>query len=127
MDKSVLQSYVAGGAGRTFLRCWTEAVPGAIVLHAEGEVDVVTSPLLGDAIRAAFQEGSRIIVDLGDLTYLDGSGVHVLEDANRTHATQLVVVAATQDIYRLFDILGLASGFPLVRSLDAAREYFGLQ
>jgi anti-sigma B factor antagonist len=95
------------------------------VLHAEGEVDMTTAPMLGDAIGAAYRAGPRVIVDLGGLRHLDGSGIHALEDASRAHPSRFVVVGSTPDIRRLFDILGLTSALPVVPSLDAARQYFG--
>lgn len=127
MKQSVQRPHVAGGPGRAFLRCWTEAVSGTIVLHAEGEVDMTTAPMLGDAIGAAYRVGPRVIVDLGGLRHLDGSGIHALEDASRAHPARFVVVGSTPDVRRLFDILGLTNTLPVVPSLDTAREYFGLQ
>jgi len=125
MDHVFQQLRVTGGAGRAFLRCWTEAVSGTIVLHAEGEVDMATAPGLEEAIRAAYQAGPRVIVDLGGLRHLDGSGIHVLEETSRANPTRFAIMGAPRDIHRLFKILGLADSLPVVPSLDAAHEYFG--
>jgi anti-sigma B factor antagonist len=114
-------------AGQTLLRCWTEAAAGTIVLHAEGEVDIMTAPMLGDAIEASYRVGPRVIVDLGRLRYLDGSGVRVLENAAQAHRTRFVVVGSSREIQRVFEVLGLIAALPVVPSLDAAREYFGSQ
>ncbi len=88
---------------------------------------MTTAPMLGDAIGAAYRAGPRVIVDLGGLRHLDGSGIHALEDASRAHPTRFVVVGSKPDMRRLFDILGLINALPVVPSLDAAREYFGVQ
>ena len=117
---------IAGGA-QTLLRCWTEAAEGTIVLHAEGEVDLMTAPMLGDAIEASYRAAPRVVVDLGSLRYLDGSGVRVLENASRAHRARFVVVGSTREIHRVFEVLGLTSVLPVVHSLEAAREYFGMQ
>lgn len=117
---------LSGGADRALLRCWTEAQSGTIVLHAEGEVDLVTAPMLGDAIAASYRAGPRVIVDLDGLRYLDGAGVRVLEDASRERAGRFVVVASHREIHRVFEVLDLTKVLPVVPSLAAAREYFGL-
>lgn len=116
----------AGTGQRALLRCWTEAVSGTIVLRTKGEVDVTTTPMLADAIAASYRTGSRVVVDLGGLAYLDASGIRVLEDAARAHPEQFVVVASKREIHRLFEVLDLVNTLPVVRSLEAAREYFGL-
>lgn len=116
---------MTGGAGRAFLRCWTETISGAIVLHAEGEVDMATAPALEEAIRAAYQAAPRAVVDLGGLRHLDASGIHVLEETSRANPARFAVMGTTRDIHRLFEILGLADSLPVVPSLDAAHEYFG--
>jgi anti-anti-sigma factor len=114
---------MAGGAGRVFFHCWMELVPEGRVLHAEGEVDVATAPLLASAIAAAFREGRRVIADLSRLRYLDGAGIHVLEHAAGADGLRLVVAGSRPEIHRLFDILGLTNMLPVVATVDAARAY----
>lgn len=117
------QPRITGGAGRQFLHCWTEPMPEGSVLYAEGEVDVATAPLFANAIAAAFRESRRVIVDLSRLRYLDGAGVHVLENAAQAHGSRFVVVGSRPEIHRLFDILGLTNVLPVVATVDAARAY----
>ncbi len=126
VPRLVRRDRIEGAGDRAFLRCWTEASSGTMVLHAEGEADIQTSPMLGDAIAASYRAGPRVIVDLGGLRYLDGSGVRVMEEAAREHPVRFVVVASTRAIYRVFEILELTQVLPVVHSLEAAREYFGL-
>ncbi|HLY24503.1 MAG TPA: STAS domain-containing protein [bacterium] len=114
---------ITGGAGPAFLHCRTEPVPEGCVLCAEGEVDVATAPLFANAVAAAFRESRRVIVDLSRLGYLDGAGVHVLEDAAQAHGGRFVVVGSRPEIHRLFDILGLTNVLPVVATVDAARAY----
>ena len=115
---------ILGGAGRTFFHCWTEAVPEATVLRVEGEVDVATAPMLASAIAAAFGQSERVIVDLSSLQYLDGSGIHVLEDASYAKNGGLVVVGSRPEIQRLFDILALTTVLAVVATVEAARAHF---
>jgi anti-anti-sigma factor len=118
---------MAGGATGAVLRCWTEQVPEAAVLHTEGEVDLATALELDHAITAALAHNERIIVDLSRLDYLDGSGIRVLENAARTKHGRFIVVGSKPTIHRLFDILKLTDVLPVVGSLDEARQYLRRQ
>ncbi len=113
----------AAGPARTFLHCWTEAVPEGAVLRAEGEIDVATAPLFANAIAAAFRKDRRVVADLSRLRYLDGSGVHVLENAARANGGRFVVVGSRSAVRRVFEILDLTGTLPVVETLDAARAY----
>jgi anti-sigma B factor antagonist len=117
---------VSGGA-RPILRCWTEASAEELVLHAEGEVDISTAPILSDAITEAYRAASRVIVDLSGLRYLDGSGIRVLEAAARRHPARFVIAGLHREIRRLFEVLGVGEAVPVVASVGAARDYFRLQ
>lgn len=118
---------ISGGAGRPLLRCWTESEREAVVLHAEGEVDLSTAPMLGEAIAKAYCGKPGVIVDINGLTYLDGSGIRILEAAARAHPARFVVVGSKRELHRLFEILGVVNALPVVSSIAAAREYLSLQ
>ncbi|HLW47898.1 MAG TPA: STAS domain-containing protein [bacterium] len=119
----VRQPLIAGGSGTPLLRCRVEAMPDAVVVRVEGEVDLATAPRLADSIADAFRRGPCVIVDLAGVTYLDGSGVAVLERAAESHLARLAVAGPRLQVRRLFDLLHLAEVVPLVASLEAGREY----
>jgi anti-sigma B factor antagonist len=114
---------LTGGGGRSDFDCWEEPAPEATVLYVEGEIDIATAPLFADAIAAAFDRSARLIIHLGGLRYLDGAGIHVLEDAHATWGRGLVVVGSAPHVHRLFNILDLTQVFPVVETLEAARAY----
>jgi anti-anti-sigma factor len=122
----VRQPPITGGA-EPLLRCWTEAMGEAVVLHTDGECDISTAGVLRAAIAGAFDSHPRVIVDLNGLQYLDGAAVRVLEEAARLHHTRFAVVASTRDIRRLFEILGVADALPVVSSVAAAQKYLQRQ
>jgi len=49
---------------------------GALVIDVKGQVDLFSSPKLRSAILEAFNtQGTRIAINLGEVTYMDSSGV----------------------------------------------------
>jgi anti-sigma B factor antagonist len=73
-----------------------------------GELDTATTPILESALADAFQPSVRLIVlDLGDLTFVDGRGaatiarfVRKVEDSGR----ELQVVKAAPNVWRVFEV-----------------------
>ena len=99
------------------------------VLALRGELDVATVPRLADPLREAIAAGkTAVVIDLGELTFLDSTGLMVLLNGLRRVVRQggnLVIVCTNPTVLRLFDITGTASTFTVVnskqRALDAAR------
>lgn len=48
--------------------------PAAVVLRVRGDVDLSTAPVVRTALRAAAGHGHDVVVDLGALASMDGSG-----------------------------------------------------
>jgi anti-sigma B factor antagonist len=100
------------------------------VLALRGELDVATVPRLADPLREAIAAGkTALVVDLGELTFLDSTGLMVLLNGLRRVGRQggnLVIVCTNPTVLRLFDITGTASTFTVVESrpeaLDALRR-----
>jgi anti-sigma B factor antagonist len=54
------------------------------VVHAAGEIDSATAPLLRDRLTlAAESTDTDVVVDLADVTYMDLRGLYVLVDVTR--------------------------------------------
>ncbi len=103
------------------------------VLALRGELDVATVPRLADPLREAIAAGkTAVVIDLGELTFLDSTGLMVLLNGLRRVVRQggnLVIVCTNPTVLRLFDITGTATTFTVVdskqRALDAARGQDG--
>ena len=86
-----------------------EADRPVLVLH--GELDIDTLPIAQDHVSAAEAEAPPVLVlDLGELEYVDSSGVrlvllaqHVADDAGRRLAVRL----GHGSLRRMFDMLGI--------------------
>jgi anti-anti-sigma factor len=95
------------------------------VVRPRAAVDMLTSPVLQDAIRAAHSRGpAGLIVDLSDVEFLSSAGMQVLVTANEdiTPAARFAVVADGPGTSRPLKIMGLTDFIELFATLDAALD-----
>jgi anti-sigma B factor antagonist len=102
------------------------ALPGAaaVVLEVEGEVDMLTAPLLLKAIEEVPEGTPWVVVDLTKVSFLDSSGLNTLVQARRAldtrQVTMRVVVPADGGLRRVFEITRLTEALTVVGTLEAA-------
>ena len=101
--------------------------PGTVVLEVDGEIDTLTAPRLEadlvSALAAGNSEGTSVIVDLTNVTFLASSGLAVLiYGARRATAAgrRLHVVAATRSVTRPMTVTGADTLFDTHADLDSA-------
>ena len=94
------------------------------VLALRGELDVATVPRLADPLRDVIAAGkTAVVIDLGELTFLDSTGLMVLLNGLRRVVRQggnLAIVCTNPTVLRLFDITGTKTTFTVVESRDEA-------
>ncbi len=88
--------------------------PGEAVVRLTGEIDMVTTARLSDAVNdlIATQAPSRILLDLAGVTFCDSQGLGTLVVLSRKAATarSLLVLTNVGDfLIRVLDITGLRS------------------
>ena len=80
------------------------------VVAVVGELDVATAQRLDDALRSVeATDVEQVIVDLAGLTFVDGSGVHLIaraEERCRTTAKRLGLRPGPAQIQRMFALAG---------------------
>ena len=82
------------------------------VVAVHGEVDACTAPALAECLTRAAQRSSRLVIDVGAVTFIDGSGLRVLLTAaggSGRRSDPLVLRSPTLAIWRLLAITGLTS------------------
>ncbi|HET6704853.1 STAS domain-containing protein [Amycolatopsis sp.] len=96
---------------------------GAVVTVA-GELDVATTPRFRAGIDAlALAPGQLLVVDLGEVTFCDSSGISALIAAHNVAETAGagVALAAVPDrLARTFGLIGLGDFFRTYPSAEAA-------
>lgn len=97
---------------------------GFTVLAVKGEVDVYTAPRLRERLVELVGEGNyKIVVDLGEVEFLDSTGLGVLVGGLkrlRSHDGDLTLVCTQHRILKVFEITGLTKVFSIFESVDAA-------
>ena len=91
----------------------------AILVRSRGEVDLFTEPLFRKDLLGAVRKVRRpVVLDLRDVTYMDGSGLRVLDECwaiCRQNRQPLVVIVA-RTVRRLIEIVGLDKSLALADS-----------
>lgn len=83
-----------------------------VTLAIQGELDLLTAPVLATAVDEVIASGaSKIVLDCTELAYLDSSGIAVLIqawDGMKGRATMPVVVTNISDeVRRVLDVCGV--------------------
>jgi anti-anti-sigma factor len=68
-----------------------------------GELDVLTAPLVIEAVIKAM----TVELDLGEVTFVDSSGVHALIQL-RNRRSELRIVAISPPVKRVLEVTGIA-------------------
>ena len=88
----------------------TDAIPPLV--SASGELDAASSSDLARCIDQALSIGSGIVLDLGDVTFIDSSALRVvtlgIRKANDEDQT-FTVSSASEAVRRIFEITGVSS------------------
>ena len=91
---------------------------GVLVVH--GDVDVAGGPILEAALLKS-QGTSQVIIDLGDVFFIDSSGLRCLLGASRRaleHGTNVVLRHVGNEVLRLLQITGTTDQFTIEGSRD---------
>jgi anti-sigma B factor antagonist len=95
-----------------------------VVLQVTGEVDVYTAPMLREQIRELAAKGAvHLIADLGQVDFLDSTGLGVLVGGLkrlREDSGSLALVISTPRILRIFQITGLTKALGVRHSVTDA-------
>ena len=94
------------------------------VLQVTGDVDLYTAPMLRERIREIAANGAvHLIADLGQVDFLDSTGLGVLVGGLkrlREDGGSFALVITTPRILRIFQITGLTKAFATWRSVADA-------
>lgn len=97
------------------------------VIEPHGEIDIGTATNLNARLLDAVEAGRRfVIVDLGDVQFVDSSGLGVLLSTQRRLQTangRLVTVCSDPLVRRIFEIAGLIEVLSVVETRRDAIAY----
>jgi anti-anti-sigma factor len=109
------------------LRVVPQAVGFRCVLSVAGEIDIATANILRSALERALESGSREIwVDLGEVTFMDSSGLNALVRADHDvagHHGRLTVICPTGPVRRTLELTGLVHELNVRASRTDAQRF----
>jgi anti-sigma B factor antagonist len=93
---------------------------GVAVVALTGEHDLYTAPALRDRIAGVLEDGTALVIDLTQSTFIDSSVLRVLLEARREAEDRAIgfAVALGEDgspgVRRMLEITGLIRVFPVL-------------
>ena len=87
----------------------SHSTPGVVSVVVTGEVDLDTAPTVRDEVFRQLQGGATVHLDLGDVTFMDSSGLHVLLAISRQASlvgAELHLVRVSARVQRLLELTG---------------------
>ena len=96
------------------------------VIQLRGDADAYAAPRIRSDLASALSTAAPLVIDLSQTTFVDSTIVGVLleglaEYEKRERALVLLLPdEAAPEVHRLFDLTGLTSLLPVVRSWDEA-------
>lgn len=114
---------IGDSVDQTAFQVGKHQVDQAVVLTVSGEVDMLTSPGLSEAIRTALADKpAALIIDLSKVDFLASAGMTVLvtAQAEAVPSTRFAVVANGAATSRPIKLMGIDSVLSLHSTLDSA-------
>lgn len=96
---------------------------GVAVVALKGDVDLQLSPKLRKKLLELLAEKRNLLVDLGQVRYIDSSGVASLVEAfqmARKHGTRFALVGVSTAAMRVLQLARLDRVFSIFATLDDA-------
>ena len=84
------------------------------ILRVSGEIDLATADQFGAALEEAVAVEPDVVVDMGDVTFIDASGLRViLRAAESLNGSGPLVLVNAPRVAQLFEVVGLAETAPI--------------
>ena len=104
-----------------------ETLEGVVVARLEGEVDMSNATELGATITASIPSDARgLVLDLGDVGYVDSAGIHVLfelRDRLTRRGQEIRLVLATDSpVATALEYAGVQSMLGVAATVQGAIE-----
>ncbi len=105
------------------------SLPKCDLVAVKGRIDSYTSPNLADALKNVTDQNQfRIILDLGEVTYVSSAGLRVLIDIQKTckkmHEGEVLLVNVPSRVYETLELAGFVPLFTFYNDVDSALSAF---
>jgi anti-sigma B factor antagonist len=95
---------------------------GTVVVRLAGELDLYNSGEVGETLtRVAGESPDRVVVDLGEVSFVDSTALGTLVEARKhVHDCRLVLASPGPEVRRALEVSGLLEIFAVHESLEDA-------
>jgi anti-anti-sigma factor len=94
------------------------------VVRPAGEIDLAVEDQFQDHLGGLIDAGAKyLIVDLSEVSFLDSSGIQALlatQQRARMAGGELTVASPSENVRKIFEIVGVAATFGLYTTVDEA-------
>jgi anti-sigma B factor antagonist len=108
----------------TSLTVKIESQPGATILAPQGDVDMSRAPSFREHVRVAqHAKPERLVIDMGEVEYMDSSGLATLVEAMRNAkglGVDMVLCGLNPRVMAVFEIARLHQFFRIVPTVADA-------
>ncbi|MEV7673164.1 MULTISPECIES: STAS domain-containing protein [unclassified Streptomyces] len=90
-------------------------VEGVRIVSLRGEIDHTSRDVLGEALLSGDAAVTRVVADLGGVSFMDSSGINVLITAHRqidAAGGKLHIAAANEAVLRVLTLVGVDTFIP---------------
>jgi len=99
---------------------WCEQRDGGVIVAAEGEIDMSTSPALREQLRAPDAQAPTVVLDLSAVTFMDSSGLGVIVGQHKRSREQsfrfAVAIGGAANVERILVLSQLVGVLEVVQS-----------
>jgi len=103
----------------------TDMAESAVVVHAEGDLDVYTAPRLKEVLDEHVAGAKRLVLDLSEVHFIDSTALAVLVGAlQQSQATdgEFRLVVSDPFLLKIFHITGFDGIFPIYPAVAEALD-----
>ena len=101
-----------------------EAEAGVVVASLAGELDLTNARQLEERLDAAAGDGSRLVLDVNQVVFIDSAALHVLFKLARRRGRDgfALLMEPNAAVSRTLEIVGMKDAVRIMRSLDELVE-----
>ncbi|HEV2358962.1 MAG TPA: STAS domain-containing protein [bacterium] len=110
------------------LLCRRRDFGGVACVALTGELDLATVSTLSGQMNAVAETEDHLILDLGELRYIDSTGIKAMLDAHRAFARRgrrLALAAVSAMVLKILRVVGVDKMIPIFPTVDAALRDLG--
>lgn len=96
-----------------------------VIVKISGEMDAHTAPQLDKVLKEATSQGTKLLLDMAQMSYIATAALGVLmanHNTLKTKGGKIVIANMQEKIKKVFDTMGFSKVFPVASSVEEAKK-----